>query len=88
MIHLTMAHMHVMMQFLKIQLWKNNIFPTLTTLRAGGGGGGWGQELRNDVLTTYKVIYFSRKVFGEGRKFFVGKSPSKHSASVMLNNSF
>ena len=69
MIHLTMAHMHVVMEFLKIQLWKNNIFPTL--IHYGGGGGG--QELRNDVLTTYKVIYSSQKVFREGRKFFCGK---------------
>ena len=85
MIHLTMAHMHVMMQFLKIQLWKNNIFPTLSTLQGGGGGG---QELRNDVLTTYKVIYSRRKVLERAGNFFAGKSPSKHSASVMLNNRF
>ena len=88
MIHLTMAHTHVMMQFLKIQLWKNNIFNTIPTLSTLQGGGGGVQELRNDVLTTYKVIHSSQKVFREGRKFFAVKSPSKHSASVMLNNNF
>ena len=56
MIHLAVAHTHVMIQFLKIQLWKNNIFNTILTLSTLQGGGGGGQELRNDVLTTYKVF--------------------------------
>ena len=54
----------------------------------GGVHYGGGQELRNDVHTTYKVIQSSQKVFREGREFFAVKSPSKHSASVMLNNNF
>ena len=58
-----------MFEMILVEMWSCFYINACTVMSWGGGA----QELRNDVLTTYKVIYSSQKVFREGRKFFGGK---------------